>query len=70
MPRLDPDPLDQLRRGAARLRKLLARPLAKRCRERVDLTSGRWRVLEHPLIEARSSGAECGDTVTIAPQRA
>jgi hypothetical protein len=65
---LDPDPLDQLGRGRARLRKLLARALAERGRERVDLTSSRRRVGEHDPMEARATPLACADTVTISPQ--
>ena len=55
MPRLQPQPLDQLRRGRARLRKRLVRSLAQHRRQRDQLPDGwpsllRFPVLRRPLL--------------------
>ena len=55
---LGPQPLDQLRSRITGLRKLLARPLAERRRERVDLPHRRFSLLSHA---ANWSTAACKD---------
>ncbi len=58
MPVLDPQALDQLRRISARLRELLAHPLAERRRERIHLPNRRFAALLHRVYRSRRRRAE------------
>src|SRR5207248_2508992 len=59
-PVLDPEPLGELRGVLARVRELLARALAERRCERVDLPDGRPCVL-HASIEPEKASRVCAD---------
>jgi hypothetical protein len=67
VPVLDPEPLDRLGRRVARLRELLAHPLAERGGERIDLADGR---LSHASMEAGSFARVCDDSSTGARSEA